>query len=202
MEKKQLVIFASEIPDVLGFNHFVTKAEAIHKIKSRKVYARRKQEIVVRKLQCLKIEDDDEQKEVTLSRLLATTPPFDITISGRFLLSRKTDGRKVISMTRTRQKDITKRIWDNDACLAQTYLWLLNEENSMVKFREESEISTSTFVEKIYPDPQFEAVQLECLQMILHEEMIVEKEAHTKEVHKQELHTKELHTQQLEKEEE
>lgn len=121
-------IFASEVPGLLGLDKFHKKETIIPLIIER----HEKQAITNIHVYCIN-DDIVHDQTKTFTKKLTN----DVIISGRIQMDK--DG--YILIERSRQNQLTRKIWPNDACLAQVYLWLVDQAKG-IKYIEQFQCET------------------------------------------------------------
>lgn len=160
-----MYLFASEVPALFGLDKFHTRQEILDRVKSRKVSKLRAEEDIPFEI----VEEDDdrpktEEKKLQLTRELIP----NVQVRGRVTVI-ESSSKTTILLRRRRTKNMSRRLWPNDACLAQVYLWLFNPSSSTeceVRF-EETMAGEDPFTSIIRPSQTFATLQIPSLQKSL-----------------------------------
>jgi len=128
-----LVVFASEVSSLMDLDKFHPRSETLKSITSRiSDLAKLFQHIqIVDEDDDVKIQTVETKPEFFMHKLFARQLANHVTIKGRILLQ-----NKVICMEKRRTKKFNHGPFPNELCLAQVYLWLLNEKGAYVRFTE------------------------------------------------------------------
>ena len=157
-------LFASEIPCLLGLNKFKSKEQILDNFLKRGKTCKKEPNIVDNMMK-LSLQEDNSPHVVIKGRDLTPT----IHISGKMILE-ENEKSAIVYITRERKSKITRKIWPEDECLAQVYLWILEPEygkNTHVVFQEEC--GTDLFVTTMESNELFVHTELQCLLDIVNE---------------------------------
>jgi hypothetical protein len=160
-----LVVFASEVPCLLGKDRFHDKQVTLHNI-----FTRTNEPRAFQKMMLAPMSDDTDEIKINLieqnpknilTRVFTRELTPTITISGKLTLCED----QIIVVTKNRKKQLHFGPFENEEYQLQTYLWILNAKRGVVKFVEYH--GNEQHITFIYPNDTFKEALLQIQRELL-----------------------------------